>query len=540
MAQSKKFVYGGVALLLISTSGCAGSGIRNMFSRNETAGYKTLEEVEAEKDEQESSLAESKGPRFAPWLPFGKKSAEETEIVAATDPDVAESEKETASKSWWKNPFRRQETVESDPFLTVEESSESVASKAKSEAGSAPAVAGLEAKATKPQQGPMGKNVKAVSSTTETVPTEDDELLVSKFEKNFQRETIEAAEGVEGAAPLIVAGKQTTAAAKNKAAKTADDVDSAADEKLQEFERLLSEKKTAAKQVHKETILTDEAASFEDTAEDFTAIMKDQQKSTRKTALGAKDQAGRAVDSFDNLLDESAEPAVARKSKSASRRPTTSKSKVTEDVNVADAEDLFGAQPGSGDTDSDRKTAQAKNGGWSSTSEVEKDLGWDKAKKSNPSQRADIAKKVIGSTVDQFAAMFAAARTAEPAPAATAPDTPESDAWSPSPQPGGQSRAGAPIRMASSGRSLLSAPEKPAGLTQDSFFTDVASTTTSAQQQVAEQLVAPTASPAVVVPSSGFRLRNVLLLIGGLIVVALLFAPGRKKSLQANQLPVQG
>ena len=39
---------------------------------------------------------------------------------------------------------------------------------------------------------------------------------------------------------------------------------------------------------------------------------------------------------------------------------------------------------------------------------------------------------------------------------------------------------------------------------------------------------------------SAFSFRNIVLVIGGIIVAALLFAPGRKKSTEANQLPVQG
>ena len=45
MLHSSKFFIGG-ALLLITISGCAGNGLRNMFSSNESEGYKTLEELE--------------------------------------------------------------------------------------------------------------------------------------------------------------------------------------------------------------------------------------------------------------------------------------------------------------------------------------------------------------------------------------------------------------------------------------------------------------------------------------------------------------
>jgi hypothetical protein len=79
-----------------------------------TRRWKSLKKNESPKENSD----EESGPRFASWLPFGRKNAEETEaIAAADDADVAEESKKSG---WWKNPFRRQETIEADPFLENE------------------------------------------------------------------------------------------------------------------------------------------------------------------------------------------------------------------------------------------------------------------------------------------------------------------------------------------------------------------------------------------------------------------------------------
>jgi hypothetical protein len=56
---------------------------------------------------------------------------------------------------------------------------------------------------------------------------------------------------------------------------------------------------------------------------------------------------------------------------------------------------------------------------------------------------------------------------------------------------------------------------------------------------VVENAGGKAATQSVQLPSA-FSFRNIVLVIGGIIVAALLFAPGRKKPTEANQLPVQG
>jgi hypothetical protein len=71
---------------------------------------------------------------------------------------------------------------------------------------------------------------------------------------------------------------------------------------------------------------------------------------------------------------------------------------------------------------------------------------------------------------------------------------------------------------------------------------------TSSESQVAEadQLAdsehESVSAMAVDVPTvgRGLTIRMLVLLVGGIIVVALLFAPARKKPIHANQMPIQG
>ena len=78
MLQSSKIYLSGTSIVCLMLAGCAGGGLKNMFSRDDTAGYQTLEEIEAEeagkpldKTEIADATADEDKPRFASWLPFG-------------------------------------------------------------------------------------------------------------------------------------------------------------------------------------------------------------------------------------------------------------------------------------------------------------------------------------------------------------------------------------------------------------------------------------------------------------------------------------
>lgn len=560
MTQSAKLINGGLALVLISSSGCAGNGLRNMFSRNETAGYKTLEELEEERLAAEKNSEDESGPRFASWLPFGKKTAEETESIAAADDAVDEAE-ETKKSGWWRNPFRRQETIEADPFLENELPTEVVVAGKKDAKAKAEEFASA-AKSNAAEDVAAGENmaastVKTVSAIAEPEIGEDDELLVEKFEKHFQQtseSTVKAAEegsdsfvaGIEGAA----AG---AAASKKKAASSVGTVSSAADKKLAEFEELMAAKKEAAVTARKEVQFEEEFEAAEDAADDFAESVAEVSKPAVKQVRKSGKQIVASVDEFDSLFEQVEKP-VAAKKKTGSAGASSA---ATEDVKVARADDIFGKESVSGSGSGRKSKKSSVAGGWKSEESESETASVDVDGQSSNGQQSDLARKVIDTTVDQFAEMFSGARTPEGAPRATAP---EADEWTAASQgkTGTGARKGVPVRTASNGRELGTALDTPAGLREDAFFSGgnnpplvtnlqavPESEMNGAQATVPAALVVPEnasgkAATQIAQLPSAFSFRNIVLVIGGIIVAALLFAPGRKKPTEANQLPIQG
>ena len=196
-------------------------------------------------------------------------------------------------------------------------------------------------------------------------------------------------------------------------------------------------------------------------------------------------------------------------------------------------------------------------GGWKSEESESETASVDVDGQSSNGQQSDLARKVIDTTVDQFAEMFSGARTPEGAPRATAP---EADEWTAASQgkTGTGARKGVPVRTASNGRELGAALDTPAGLREDAFFSggknpplvtnlqavpesemNGAQATVPAAPVVPENASGKAATQVVQLPSA-FSFRNIVLVIGGIIVAALLFAPGRKKPTEVNQLPIQG
>ena len=559
MTQSAKLINGGLALILISSSGCAGNGLRNMFSRNETAGYKTLEELEEERLAAEKNSDDESGPRFASWLPFGKKTAEETESIAAAD-DVVDESGESRKSGWWSNPFRRQETIEADPFLENELPAEVVvAGKKEAEAKAEEVASTAKTKATNDVAGVKDKAVKTVSAATAEVEEEDD-LLVEKFEKHFQQTTESTTNAADEGSDLIVAGIGGAAAAsKKKAVTSADSVNDAADKKIAELEELLAARKAAAAKTLKEVQFNEEFEAAEGEAAegevaDFAESVAEASKSAEKQVRKSGEQAVASLDEFDSLFEQVEKPVAAKKQKTGAGRASSNQAV---DVKVAKADDIFGKESIAG-TGSGRQVKKPSTaGGWKGEESESDFVSADADGKSSTIQQSDLARKVIDTTVDQFAEMFSGARTPDGAPRATAPDA---DEWTVASQgrTGTGGRGGVPVRAASNGRELGTALDTPAGLTEGSFFTggnnsplvtnlqsvpesetNRAQASAPAAPVVPENAIGKAANHVGQLPSA-FSFRNIVLVIGGIIVAALLFAPGRKKSTEANQLPVQG
>lgn len=557
MTQSGKLINSGLALVLISSSGCAGNGLRNMFSRNDTAGYKTLEELEEERLAAEQNSDDESGPRFASWLPFGKKNAEETEAIAAAD-EVQEESEETQKSAWWKNPFRRQETIEADPFLENELPTEVVvAEKDKARAKAEEVVTAAKTKTTKDVAAVKDQAVKAVSATTASEITEEDDLLVEKFEKHFEQTTESAVESADESSDVLVSGVEDAAAGAvasgKKAKESAQSGNSAADRKLAEFEELLAAKKAAALKARREVQFDEELESAENAADDFAESVAESSKSAENQSRTSGKQAEASVDEFDSLFEPVEKPVVAKKRKIGSTHSPSAQS----EVEVARADDIFGTEAVSGDDRGHSTKKGSSTGGWKGEEPASKFTSADAAGKTDSDQQSELARKVIDNTVDQFAAMFSGSRASNGAPRASAPDA---DEWTAASQgkPGAGGLRGVPVRTASNGRELGAALDSPAGLKDDGFFTGSGNPPLVTNLQAVPEgdmngpMLSVPAAPVIreaanskapsksVQLTSAFSFRNIVLVIGGLIVAALLFAPGRKKPTEASQLPAQG
>ncbi len=571
MTQSRKIVASGLALCLFSSFGCAGTGLRNMFSRNETEGYKSLAELEAEEAQREAKGkdADSQGPRFASWLPFGKKATDDSEAVASND--STEDSDETTKGGWWQNPFRKNEPVDSDPFLTQDQPEEKIAGKEKSaDRKTREAIAAADSKGEKSSKEKVTDKeapVKAVSKTSkkssaaddaaENEEKDEDSLLVEKFEKHFQQNTAEAVDAVDDAEPLIVAGK-TKANAKTEEAtsefeKSKTATTSVASDKLAELERLLAEKKTlSAKRIDAKK--DDVVAKQDDAVAKKSAQADEVSDAFFEKISGNRDQVVQADRSFDSLFgDASANAVTSNKPAATTASSNQTKSAPTStrkpgDMNVADADALFGLSPAVKSAKPTSPMAsrefenRPKSGGWSGSEERGDGFGWTQSQLDS-NDRSVTTEPVSNSREERFAAAFSAARNVEAAPTATLKDAPEPGGTFAAvhrPQRNLTDRDKAvsrknPVRAVSATRELAVTPTTSGGSTRDEFFTKPAPTPNAiaaAAPTVPESEDRSKSSAGLdVMPSSSGR--TWILLVCGIIVAALLFAPGRKKPIGA-------
>lgn len=513
MTHSSRFICGSMSLLLLSGPGCTGSGLKNMFSRNETAGYSTLEELEAQRAREEASAAD--GPKFASWMPFGKHSDEDAQDVASVD-RAAETEQDSAERSWLKNPFRRHDTIEADPFLAgTDVAVTAKETTAKKELSRDSAI--VAESDTLPGKPKLPGSVKTVSDSAES-----DDFLVDRFEQHFLQEAKAAA--VDSSNASIVASRQQANSAMTNVAGKSADTESAAQEKLPELEQLLAEKKaTAAKQLREQPGFLAEQDEMDESVDDFAALMNSANPSAPKTARSARQPSDKSGESFDHFL------AAAQDQPKSHLRTQHAAEPVSQDIEVSDAASVFGSAAALEKNPPKADVSHELNDGWSRSP-------WSPARPvaAERTKLADSHAKVAAPAVpnsgsDPFAGMFST-RTHEPIPPAVLPDAPESDVQ----------RSGEPIHLASSGRQISAEPETPAGLEQDSFFAADAEFGPMQTMPAESDMNTESDVSASTANTSTWTLRNWLLLLGGIIVVALLFAPGRKKPIHAHQLPAHG
>lgn len=552
MTHPDKLITGVAAIVLLTGSGCAGTGLRNLLSRDETAGFKSLEELEAEESrEQEEAVADS-GPRFAPWLPFGRKADSTTEDQAVAASDQMD-DTETEKSAWWKRPFRKEDVVETDPFLAADdeapdrirtERTPPARTKTQSEEDS-PVVASDSNSTTRKN---ASKKESAEESTFEKSvvrPVSDarrkeaenlasraaDEELAEKFERHFQENTVEAADATERAERLIVAGK-TTAAAADRPKPPADKVSG----KLEELERLLTEKETQARKLsrdagEKAAALPNEAADFFAAASSGTA----EKRPTTRSASGSEVKPRNAPASFDDLFSDSPAAGVVTASaeewetprpKAATRTATPAP---VQTVDVSDAEMLFGPAPSG--TSRSRFGSATKSGVRTVPGD---DFNWSSSQSQPESGAAARGRATLAGTGTP-------AQTSDPLPAARITDAPESSF-----RFGSRSRSTSVKPVSSNRTTAVRAASRGS---EEGFFTSAPienrSKTTAVKPVSLSRAAAAIAAVPPQEPAAGgifsrFSPRNWLLLICGIIVVALLFAPGRKKPIQVNQTGTQG
>ena len=554
MKHVRKFFSGGMVVVLISgvSAGCAGNGLKGMFSRDETSGYKTLEELEAERVAKEASDEEG-GSRFASWLPFGKSDAERAEEVASSSAEDLEDEKQVSSL--WRNPFRRQETVESDPFLSKESpEAEIVGDKSKTAAVEASASRGKEKEEVAgnlKKESPKDAPVKTASSTAAADKPEQDDELVDRFEKHFVQKTATPGDDEEQAAPLIASSKDVKKAAAKASGKETRPSDARGEDQLLEFEKLITEKKALATQKKNSA-----KAAVHDAADDFADSLLAEGAADEKASAESgeeerseKSVADGAVDSFDSLL-ASADSERLEKAGPSKSRARTVKPVVAQDIEVADQEGLFGPDVKSAANREESFDADVANNAWPSPSTRADRFAWPDPKTGTQTARNAAARTITKSDEDQFASMFSDARDQETPPAATLPDSPEAGAWpsASNARPAGISRRGKMNNVSAVSSGRIVAGHAPVAATSPlEPVTPVVIRTSSESQvaqadQFADSEHETVSALAVDVPTvgRGLTIRMLVLLVGGIIVVALLFAPSRKKPIHANQMPIQG
>ena len=549
MSHSRNLICGGLSLLLVSSAGCAGKGLRNMFSRNETAGYSTLEDLEASEQgsaEETSAVvdadeAESTGPRFASWVPFTGTHEHEEDVDDMATSDVSAKEgKAVTNGRWWQHPFRKNGPAKTDPFLMEESVPESL-------------IAGIEEPAARTGvKPPDGKPVRTVSEKPAPVGgTPEDRLLVDKFEEHFKQNTADTVNSVEQAEPLIVAGKKTSSPG---TAETPSVREAAAEDKLADLERILTARKSPATRRHQRPSerAQIEAAELQQVSAGYDHAVESVHRSARQNSREGHGTASQAVHSFDNLLGAPTEK-VATAAGRTTRKPETRSPQISQ-ISVAEAESLFGESVRGavrrGKTAQAQKSEDGNNSRRSMISGNGEGFRWAQSPlETIEAQGTGRAKHSMQSTMDQFAEMFHTRHAVDVVPPAVLRDPPES-AFQPV-DPSMANRHSASITMAAS-RAIrqasvareLPSGNSPASLSEDSFFSDEGATNPSAPTSSTPASGVSSSEESRVVAATGSAIsltsRNWLLLIGGIIVVALLFAPGRRKPVSENHSPVQG
>ena len=566
MFQHHKVVCGGLFLFVTAThAGCAGNSVKNLFSRNETDGYHTLEELESQDRklaEAEDSSSDDETPsvaaRLASWRPFGKPETQDEEASSVSDASDASGSRKSAAETSHSPrllglPFSGRETVEADPFLGSDPllADRGVSPAEKNEADQKLAAVNRKTangiKELSHESGEMStdngveqakhqadeetQDAQAVAlgakPKSKSVVTEEEDLA-KRFEQHFLLNSVgtiaRAETDVEAAGNKL---GERVEASKSKVAAKQRDIASIADSQIDQIDQILA------------------------------ADSGPRTTRTSKRNKSSKATPGNSLAAFDQLMGtegDVTEPDSASRVHAAAR--TVKKKLAIADVVVANAETLFGAaaarqqarvELGQGPAETVLHDPNiSRTGPWSQASPDSQEFDWNEATQAESQSNPEYSQKdpfITFGGGDESHARTGGTRGDRPAfgaprvmagnvDAERGPFVPTAEARF---KDGFASPAAAHrIVTANYGSSQSASAIRPIptelSAADDTYLT--AAPVAPVSNATSEQETAASGTRTGLVQS--FSVRNWLLLIGGIIVIALLFVPGRAKPLAMN------
>ena len=554
MSQYRNLASGGFVLLLAATHvGCAGSGLKNMFTRNETDGYHSIDELEAEDrklaaDEEPRDKEESPSiaARMTSWRPFSKPDTKMDEYAAyESGPSDMDSEEGPAKSS---NPlsrvFAKRDSVDSDPFLETESASKKRPTSETFKAAPSREIAKLDAKkkdqsavenefATTPEpKAAFDKDAKvpAIKATAKSDSTgtdaEDSVALAKRFEQHFLLNSAgtvakseAAATGAESAEALQTKASKIVASADSKQR----DVTSLAEKQIDAFDYLLGSDSSNRERIS--------ASKSKPAAESLKAARRrDVVDETTANSLAAFDSlVGSETNNIKRPVIEAAHAvtqAVQHKSAAV-------------DINVADAEALFGTAAARQNA-LEKRPATVKTAQTSNNEGKDSEFHWNETRSpitvvENGFEQAGTQ----GNSVSRLRSISSDDRnlfhnTAFGAPPATAGNIDGDDcsivetANSHMPMKTAFASHNQDVTTRSGGtRSnvVIHPAAVESSLEEDVHFT-AAPVAPVSELKSTDHVASAASRPGLI---QSLSVRNWMLLIGGIIVIALLFAPGWTK-----------
>lgn len=551
MSQQRQLVRGGLVLFLAATHvGCAGSGVKNLFTRNETDGYHSIDELEAEERklaEAEESDYEDASPsiaaRITSWRPFSIPEASEEDAYAANESDTSDTDSQDRAKSskLLGRAFAKRDSVDPDPFLETESvstkrsvppTSNAALNREIAELDETPAavedefVITPDPKANSDKKAKAGANKAVAKSESTGTKSEDADALAKRFEQHFLLNSVgtvaktEAADSVAGGAEALQKKAATIVASADSKQRH---VSSLAEKQINAFDYLLGSDSSNSERIT--------ASKHKPAAEPLKAVRsRDVVDGTSSNSLAA----------FDSLIGIESNTTTHPVIEAANKITHQSQYKsAAVDINVAEAESLFGAAAARQNS-REKRPATANTAQTSNKETTDNEFHWnetrgEKALVETGFVHAEATGRSVSrrqSRVNEDNELFYS--TVFGAPPATAGNIEGDDC---SIVETAESQMSVKAAFANhqqdvssrTGRNRANVAILPAtmesSLTGDVDF--IATPVAPVPELESTDRVAPASSRPGLIQS--LSVRNWMLLIGGIVVIALLFAPGRTK-----------